>query len=384
MQGNGKSTKKPDMPENLAFRKAAQLWLADKKDSIAATTYDRYSEALERDICPRYGDMPVSEITDEEIARFTQSIAEKTGREGKSVTDNKIRMTSGILAMVVEYVRGQGKQDIFPHFTVEKQEFEWLDEVIIERICLCAKRNRTPEMLAVMLALFCGIRQGEICALSWDDVSLDKMEIYVHRSAHRVRTMGRQERKTEVRVEEILMPGQIRRVAIPKDMRDYVKEFYREGKCVLTGLPDTPADARTLVNRVERIFELYNIKNVNFQKMRKTYVMGKADEEILGRVFRDRKLSKAYGQEPDRKRLIVEMSNDLVPLRMLAGLLPEEVSEILGIPETIYQSIEKGCRNLEWVEYLTLLFLFLYNERTKAVVDTLGLYPESLKQKLSI
>lgn len=384
MEKNNVSSNEPDFLENKAFRQVAQLWLASKKDSLASTTYTRYLNALERNIYPKYGDTPVSEITDEEIDSFAKTVAEKAEREGKNVTFNMLRMTSGVLALAVNFAREQGRQDAISDRTSDTREFTWLETAEIERICMCAKHNRSPEMLAVMLALFCGIRTGEICALDWDDVSLEKMEIYVHRSAHRVRTVGNTDKKTEIRVEEISTRKQIRTVAIPGEMKEYVRAFYAAGRSVLSGLPDTPADVRTLINRVERTFEVYKIKKVNFQRLRKTYVMGKADIQIFRNVFAGRKPSKPYEGTLDKRWLTVEMTNDLASLRMLIGFSTDEMGEILGISESVYQNIERGGRELSWSEYLTLLFLFHYNERTEAVVDVLGLYPNSLKEKLEI
>lgn len=414
MEKNRESVIETDSMENQSLRQVAQLWLASKKEHIAATTYTRYLDALERNIYPKYGDTPVSEITDEEIRGFAKTIAEKARQEGKSVTFSTLEMTSGVLALAVDFARGQGKQDAIADMASDKREYTCLETEEIERICRCARHNRTPEMLAVMLALFCGLRSGEICALDWEDVSLEKMQIHVHCSAHRVRAVDNPNKKTEIRVEEISTKKQRRTVTIPEEMKEYIEDFYAAGKSVLSGRPHTPADVRTLINRIERTFEVYKIKKVNFQRLRKTYVSGKADIQIFREIFGSSKSAKQYmgsqyagtqytvkqymgsqfaagqytgsqSQEtPDKGWLIVEMARDLASLRMLVGFSTEEMGELLGISENAYRDIEEGIRALSWVEYLNLLFLFHYNKRTGAVVDALGLYPDSLKEKLGI
>ena len=84
----------------------------------------------------------------------------------------------------------------------------------------------------------------------------------------------------------------------------------------------------------------------------------------------------------DRRWLTDEMARDLASLRLLLGVTIDEMSKILGVSKAIYKSMETGKRKLSWNQYLALLFLFHFNNRTGFVVDGLGLYPESLKERI--
>lgn len=84
----------------------------------------------------------------------------------------------------------------------------------------------------------------------------------------------------------------------------------------------------------------------------------------------------------NRKWLMEEMSRDLLPLRTLLGLTAEEMGNILGVSPSTYKSIESGKRDVTWDMYMALLFVFRYNDRTAAVTDTLGLFPESLELRM--
>ncbi len=87
--------------------------------------------------------------------------------------------------------------------------------------------------------------------------------------------------------------------------------------------------------------------------------------------------------EPLNKRwLLEEMARDLAPLRMLLGFSTDEMGNLLGVSESVYKSLESGKRQVSWDQYMALLFVFYYNDRTTAVIDSLGLYPEPLKLKL--
>ena len=370
--------------DGKTFREAAEDWLEGRRDEIASTTYSRYVEALKRDIYPEYGDTPVQDINESEIVHFIFSISEKAEKQGKKVRQSTVQIISTIMNGVIQSAEessGLEQADV----TFEKNPYEALSPSEIERVCACARYNHTPEMLAVMLTLFCGIRTGEVCALNWNDVSLERREIFIHRSAHRVKNADPDNgKRTQIIVEEIPTKKHIRKVEIPAELAEYIGEFYDPGKNALTGFADTPMDARTLANRMERVFGVYSVKGINFQRLRKTYVDGKADVDILADVFQGKKPSAPYAGVLDTVWLCDEMTNDLVSLRMLIGLSAEEMSRILGISHDQYREIENRKCAVSWNQYLALLFFFHYNSRTQSIVEILGLYPESLKEKLDI
>lgn len=84
----------------------------------------------------------------------------------------------------------------------------------------------------------------------------------------------------------------------------------------------------------------------------------------------------------DRAWLMDEMVKDMASLRMLIGLSAADMGNIIGISESAYKSIEAGKRELSWNQYMALLFVFQYNEKTASVVDVLGLYPEQVKDRI--
>ena len=45
--------------------------------------------------------------------------------------------------------------------------------------------------LAVMLALFLGLRIGEICALQWEDISFETNSLYVNKTVQRLNTTNK-------------------------------------------------------------------------------------------------------------------------------------------------------------------------------------------------
>lgn len=370
------------LDEKKTVRQVAEEWLALKKNKVAATTYSRYVEELERSVLLEYADTPIGDITPAKIDAFAKRMAERSAVSGKEAGPSTIQMAGGILSALVDFARDGGAKKSFST-VAGRMEYEPLDFSEVERVCAAAKYNESPEMLAAILALYCGIRPGEACALEWKDIDLDRGRIFVHQSAHRLKASKESNSKTEVQVEEIPTKAHIRTVDLPEEIVGYMRKLYDGGQFVLSGTLNAPMDARTLTNRMERVLDAYKLSEVNFQRLRKTFVEGKADPAILSGVFCGRKREKPHGGTIDRKWLTDEMAMDVLPLRSMVGLSADEMSELLGLSRGSYRQIEGGRRELSWSEYLAFLFLFSYNAKTGTVVDSLGLFPDVLREAMS-
>ncbi len=231
------------------------------------------------------------------------------------------------------------------------------------------------------------MRTGELCALKSEDIDPVRNEIYIHETVHRVRNPKRNEsgeNKTVIVVEEITRKKQIRRVHYPDILNDYIDEFRIQGKTLIRNSSNGLTDPRTLENWLKRAVNVFQMNDINFERLRKTYIKGKADEQVLNNVFRGVRPETPYVNHVDVEWLTEEMRKDLTALRLLIGLSPEETADILGVPPGQYRQLENGSQEVSWDQYMSILFLYHYNMRTKDIVDNLGLYPDSLREKIRI
>ncbi len=372
--------------EGKTFKQVAEEYLAEAKGTIASTTYDRYLDALERDVYPEYAKTSMSDVTEAEVNRFIKIAPELAEKRGRSLTNSGLLVVKAVMSNVINYAKaasGIEKAKI----VMDRTAYEELTTAELEMICLKAKHNHCPEMLAALLSIFCGMRTGELCALNSDDVDGVRNEIYIHETAHRVRNPRKDEdgeKKTVIIIEEIPRKKQIRRVSYPAILNDYIDEFRLKGRPLIRNKDDGQADPRTLENWLTRIMSVFRMENINFERLRKTYMNGKADEQVLNNIFLGIHPDAPYDGHVDVKWLTTELSKDLAPLRMLIGLSVEETAEMLGISTGIYRQMENGSREVSWDLYMTLLFMYHYNMRTTDIVNNLGLYPDSLKEKIKI
>ena len=181
------------------------------------------------------------------------------------------------------------------------------------------------------------MRTGELCALNCDDIDDFRNEIYIHEIAHRVRNPKRDEEgePKSIIIEEISQKNKIRRVSYPAILNDYIDEFRLKGRPLIRK-DEGQTDPRTLENWLKRIMEVFRMGEINFERLRKTYMNGKADEQVLTNIFLGIRPDAPYDGRIDVKWLTDELGKDLAPLRMLVGLTIEEAADVLGVSTGMY------------------------------------------------
>lgn len=83
--------------------------------------------------------------------------------------------------------------------------------------------------------------------------------------------------------------------------------------------------------------------------------------------------------DDDREMLILGLTEELPSLRAKIGLSQEEISRIIGVSRQTYSSIETKKRPMSWNVFLSLLLFFEHNDKTKPILDAIGVFPESLE-----
>lgn len=73
------------------------------------------------------------------------------------------------------------------------------------------------------------------------------------------------------------------------------------------------------------------------------------------------------------------MNNYLQMLRAQAGVSQAELADIIGIARTTYSAVENGTRRLTLPIFIALAEYFLKNEKTKGVMELLGLTESKLE-----
>lgn len=153
-------------------------WLQKKKPVIKESTYIKYWKVLEKHIKPALGNCKPKSITEEAVNFFVGDLEARLS--AKTIKD-----VLAVLRAVLKY-SGCTRELAVPLPKEQSREARVLSQseqsVLIQR--LSGSQDRRD--LGTLLVLLTGIRIGELCALRWEDVSMEDDTIHIRSTIQRL------------------------------------------------------------------------------------------------------------------------------------------------------------------------------------------------------
>jgi len=163
-------------PSKLTFGQWAETWLTLKARTLDPTTQERYGDLFRLHILPSLGTTPLQKVTATDIDRLYGEVA-------KTLAPGTVRFAHIVLKSCL---KAATRKDLLATNPADKAETPKAGDsnggVVLEEQALAtlvAGFKASTLYLFVALAAFTGMRRGEILALRWIDVDLDKRTISV-------------------------------------------------------------------------------------------------------------------------------------------------------------------------------------------------------------
>lgn len=245
-------------------------WLRLNKSKVKESTYVKYDTMLERHIKPKLGGCFPLGITTGLIEAFTEELLCEDDLSPKTVKDILVAVRS-ILKHTAKYFPGsfQAIEIVYPKES--KKEMRVLSREEQTHFIAYLLEDMDACKFGILLALFTGMRIGELCALRWDNISMRGQTIKIASTMQRLKDME-EGRGTKIVIGTPKSDTSIR--TIP--MTDYAAELcgrMRPGSStafVLTGTSDY-MEPRTLQYRLEKYTKECGLEGVHFHTLRHTF-----------------------------------------------------------------------------------------------------------------
>ena len=154
-----------------------------------------------------------------------------------------------------------------------KHEIEVLSKANQKRIMNYVRENFTFKNLGVYICLSSGIRIGEICALTWNDINTEAGIIYVRKTIQRIYIIENDNRHTELLLDTPKTKNSIRDIPMTKDllkMLKPLKKILNNNYFVLTN-DAKPTEPRTYRNYYKKLMESLKIPELKFHGLRHSF-----------------------------------------------------------------------------------------------------------------
>lgn len=254
-----------------------ETWLRERRTSWKKTTYAAYCQVSDKYIIPRLGNIRADKVSGQVLENFAEGIRAEAGED--IISEQYLRNICGIILRALRYVKKKygyaieipenlsmpirHSQTILP----ERQDLAVLERYLIEHV-------QDDTCLGILAAFYTGMRIGEICALTWENVNLAEGVIYIRRNLQRVKISAwdEEETGTKILVQTPKTSTSFRSIPIPPVLGVFLRKYRGEdAKYVIKGRKKDWVEPRTLQYRFAKILEACGVESFNFHMLRHAF-----------------------------------------------------------------------------------------------------------------
>lgn len=283
----------------MEFEKVYTEWVKTHEQEVKISTMSSYRLHAKKHILPYFGRTDLREIDKVKVRGFVKHLQDEGALSYKTTRDVLI-----VLKMVMDYaveemqldapsrkwdakIAHKEGEDAGRPKSYSKEEVGILTKYIDD--------HPGTKNLGILIALYTGMRIGELCALKWSDIDLkEERAIHVRRTLYRLYIVEEDKQKGSTRIIEGTPKTKSSRRNIPicgalyKRMKLYravsSSEYY-----VVSG-KDTPEDPRTYREFYKTALKKAGIKRtLKFHSLRHTFatmlIESKADPKTVSEIL---------------------------------------------------------------------------------------------------
>ena len=252
------------------FSKIVALWKEDKKQYVKRSTFAAYTLLIENHILPSFGEMALVEEQDVQtfvFRKLNEGLSHKTIKDILIVL--KMILSFGVKNQMTEY------RQIDIKFPTErdKHSIDILSRSHQKQIMEYIRLHFTFKNLGIYICLSAGMRIGEICALTWDDLDVENGIIHVRKTIQRIYVIEEHRKYTEVILDTPKTKNSIREIPMTKNLLKMIrpiKKIVNGNFYVLTNEPK-PTEPRTYRNYYKQFMQSLGLPLMKFHGLRHSF-----------------------------------------------------------------------------------------------------------------
>ena len=253
----------------------SDAWLKESEAFLKESTIAKYRDYLRCYICPRFGSLDIGDISDEMLTAFCISLLEKGGVNGQGLSSKTVSEIFRVMKQLRKFARLRkitvGYKADCLGIRQKTKPLRVFSPAERARLHAYLEKSKKRSHLGILLCLSTGIRLGELCALTWDDISLEEQKLYVRRTLQRIRNHEGSGAKTKIVVTQPKSDCSIRTIPLPSKLCSALAPHWQPGAFFLTGDTEKFVEPRTMQNHFKAVLAAAGIADANFHALRHTF-----------------------------------------------------------------------------------------------------------------
>lgn len=279
-------------PEKYTVEEAVILWLKEREPYWKQTTRATYRNMANKYILPKLGKVHINRMDERKMETFLTEI-----REEKNLSAGYLRNICAVIIRIMRYIKKRYHYEIIipNHILPLDKHGERIlpDETklsILETYLLQRSKENDNTCLGILIALYTGLRIGETCALTWEDINLREGVIYVRKNLQRVKTRDGKKNNTEILFQTPKTSTSQRMIPIPPVLMTLLKTVAKaDNSFIISGKKKPWAEPRTLQYRFAKILNQCGLETFNFHMLRHAFatrcIAGGFDVKSLSEIL---------------------------------------------------------------------------------------------------
>ncbi len=298
----------------MLYQDLLKHWVAEQALYLKERTVKRYEEIITIHILPRFKDTLLENIKGEMITSFVSDLSKIGNKKtSKNLSYNSIVQIVGVLKRTIEYAveRNIILVNPIPKLKIKAKEksigafTEYEQKIIVDYI----HQKRNLRLYGVIIALYTGLRIGELLALTWDDIDFKQHTIRVNKTLSPIKLMEEEKFITSPKT-----ISAIRIIPFTKNLVPYLKKLKtQDSDYVLSSRRKGPIMISSYQFTFKTLLERTHLEHRGFHALRHTFAtraleLGadlKTLSEILGHSNPTITLNRyVHSTEKQRKMLV--------------------------------------------------------------------------------
>lgn len=262
--------------QKILIRDIIDTWINTNKSTHKGATEIRYEYLIKKHIIPELGDVPLSSVTSSMLTSFMNRKLEQGSLNGKeALSPAYVRSIMSVTLSILQFAVNEGLcQPLNINLqkpSIDKRELEVLSVFDQNRLESALLNNINETKLGILISLNTGLRIGEVCALSWNDIDFENQIFHIRSTVARVKSTDSGV-NSKLIIDKPKTKSSLRDIPIPSKLLTILVSMKKQskGKYVVSA-ENSFVSPRTYEYRYHKILDEYNIPSVNYHTLRHTF-----------------------------------------------------------------------------------------------------------------
>ena len=221
------------MTNNTQFKTLVNTWLNQKKPMITPSTHASFTLIAENHLIPYFGKRKIGSITETDIQSYI-SYLHDAGRLDKTggLTVKTIRDVILVLRLSMEFAYKERAIPLLNWDLIEYPKELGIKKVVSlskdqeQALIQCIYMNLNRKTAGILIALFTGVRIGELCGLQMKDISLTDKTISINKTVQRI--YDKKKGESYLHIGPPKTKTSARTIPVPSLLMNIIKKFYTD------------------------------------------------------------------------------------------------------------------------------------------------------------